>query len=68
MTRFLTLTLAAALSLTACNDPAQTTTEPSTLSQNYPIALQKIAGWRLGAYLKLRRSRPQAYSVQWTYS
>ena len=43
MTRFLTLTLAAALSLTACNDAAQAPTTPSTLSKNYPIALQKIA-------------------------
>lgn len=43
MTRFLTLTLAAALSLTACNEAAQSPAAPSTLSKNYPIALQKIA-------------------------
>jgi len=43
MTRLLSLTLAAALSLSACNKAAETPSEPSKLFTNYPIALQKIA-------------------------
>ena len=43
MKQFLTLAIAAALSLSACNQAAETAIEPSELSKNYPIALQKIA-------------------------
>ena len=43
MKHFLTLSLVAVLSLSACNQAAETTDKPSQLSQNYPIALQKIA-------------------------
>lgn len=43
MTRFLTLLLAAGLTLSACNDTSQSPAAPSKLSENYPIALQKIA-------------------------
>jgi len=43
MKLFLSLTLAATLSLAACNQATETPVEPSTLSKNYPIALQKIA-------------------------
>ena len=43
MKQLLTLTMAATLSLTACNQTAETPNEPSQLSKNYPIALQNIA-------------------------
>lgn len=43
MRYFLTLSLAATLSLSACNDTAKSPEQPSQLSKNYPIALQKIA-------------------------
>ena len=43
MKQFLTLAIAAALSLSACNQAPETVIEPSELSKNYPIALQKIA-------------------------
>ena len=43
MQQFLSLAIAATLSLTACNQAVKTPAEPSKLSQNYPIALQKIA-------------------------
>jgi len=43
MKYFLTLTFTAALSLSACSDSIEAPSEPSKLSQNYPIALQKIA-------------------------
>lgn len=43
MKLFLTFGLAAALSLSACSKASETPAVPSTLSKNYPIALQKIA-------------------------
>ena len=43
MKQVVSLAIAAALSLSACNQAAETPAEPSKLSQNYPIALQKIA-------------------------
>jgi len=43
MTRLLSLTLATALSLSACSQADDVPVEPSKLSANYPIALQKIA-------------------------
>lgn len=43
MKKFLALSFAAALSLSGCNDAAKAPLEDSKLSQNYPVALQKIA-------------------------
>lgn len=43
MKYFLILSLAAALSLSACNEAAKAPEQPNQLSKNYPIALQKIA-------------------------
>lgn len=43
MKKLLALSIAAALSLSGCNETAETQTAPSNLSKNYPIALQKIA-------------------------
>ena len=43
MKQVVSLVIATALSLSACNQAAETPAEPSKLSQNYPIALQKIA-------------------------
>ena len=43
MKYFLSLTIAATLSLSACSATEEAPVEPSKLSQNYPIALQKIA-------------------------
>lgn len=43
MKQFLTLTMAATLSLTACNKTAEPPVDSSELSKNYPIALQNIA-------------------------
>ena len=43
MKQVVSLVIATALSLSACNQAAETPAELSKLSQNYPIALQKIA-------------------------
>ena len=43
MRRLTPFLLAAILSVSACNEVAQTPEMPSSLSKNYPIALQKIA-------------------------
>ena len=43
MKKFLALSFAAALYLSGCNDAAKAPLEDSKLSQNYPVALQKIA-------------------------
>ena len=43
MKYFLTLSLAAALSLSACNQTVEAPAEPSQVSKNYPVVLQKIA-------------------------
>ena len=43
MKQLLTLAIIATLSLSACNQSPETPLEPSQISKNYPIALQKIA-------------------------
>jgi len=43
MKQFLSLVIAATLSLSACNQTAEAPAKPSKLSSNYPIALQNIA-------------------------
>jgi len=43
MKKLLALSLAAALSLSACNEAVETPDKPSEISKNYPVVLQKIA-------------------------